>query len=100
MNTFQLIYELITQIPVGKVTTYGTIAKKLGLTNPRIVGYALHANKNPQTYPCHRVVNKNGELAPGYAFGGATIQEQILKQEQVVFLDEKRVNLAKSFHQF
>lgn len=100
MNTFQLVYDLISKIPKGKVTTYGTIAKKLGITNSRIVGYALHANKKPQIYPCHRVVNKNGELAPGYAFGGETIQKQLLEQERVVFLDEERVNLEKSFYQF
>lgn len=85
MSAFQAIYKAVAKIPRGKVCTYGSIAKYLGISNPRVVGYALHVNKDPDNVPCHRVVNKNGELAPGYAFGGLRIQKQLLKQEGVGF---------------
>lgn len=85
MDTFEKVYKAVSKIPRGKVCTYGLIAKYLGISNPRVVGYALHVNKDPDNVPCHRVVNKNGDLAPGYAFGGLRIQKQLLKQEGVGF---------------
>ncbi len=85
MNTFERIYKAVSKIPRGKVSTYGSIAKYLRLKNPRVVGYALHVNKDPDNIPCHRVVNKNGGLAPGYAFGGTTVQKQLLRKEGIKF---------------
>ena len=61
MNTFERIYEIVKQIPGGKVATYGQIASLAG--NPRlarVVGYALHVNPEPDEIPCFRVVNRNG----------------------------------------
>ncbi|MBI4097698.1 MAG: MGMT family protein [Candidatus Levybacteria bacterium] len=89
MNTFEKIYKAVSKIPRGKVTTYGAIAKYIDVANPRVVGYALHVNKDPDSIPCHRVVNKDGALAPGYAFGGLTIQKQLLVQEGVSFVGSK-----------
>ena len=63
---FEQVYKIVRQIPKGKVTTYGVIARKLGTRDSRKVGYALHANPDPET-PCHRVVNKDGKLADSYA---------------------------------
>ena len=71
MNTFERIYEQVKLIPKGKVATYGQIALLAG--NPRwsrVVGYALHANPDPDSIPCHRVVTKEGRLSPSFAFGG------------------------------
>jgi len=68
-NFFERVYEIVRQIPGGKVMTYGQIAFKLGTKDARRVGHALHANRNMEC-PCHRVVNKEGRLAPSYAFGG------------------------------
>jgi len=99
MNTFEKIYKVVAKIPKGKVTTYGIIAKKIGISNPRVVGYALHVNKNPDSVPCHRVVNKEGELAKGYAFGGLGIQKQLLEQEGIKFTGE-RVDLSKQLFSF
>ena len=56
MNTFERIYEIVKQIPGGKVATYGQIASLAG--NPRlarVVGYALHVNPEPDEIPCFRV---------------------------------------------
>ncbi len=96
MNTFEAVYKAVAKIPKGKVSTYGNVAKYIGITNPKVVGYALHSNKTPDTIPCHRVVNIKGELAPGYAFGGPTIQKQLLEQEGITFdtFDDKPQCLA------
>ncbi len=99
MNTFGRVYKAVEKVPRGKVTTYGTVAQYLGISNPRVVGYALHANKTPDTVPCHRVVNIKGELSRGYAFGGIGIQKQLLSQEGINFQGEK-VNLEKHLFQF
>lgn len=99
MNTFDKVYKVVKKIPRGKVTTYGTIAKFVGITNPRVVGYALHVNKDPDNIPCHRVVNAKGGLAKGYAFGGLGIQKQLLKQEGISF-EGDRVDLDKYLYTF
>ena len=99
MNTFEKVYKVVAKIPKGKVTTYGEIAKFLGIGNPRIVGFALHVNRDPDNIPCHRVVNKNGELASGYAFGGLDIQRQLLEQEGVTF-QESKVKMDNFFFSF
>lgn len=93
-NTFEKVYKEVVKIPKGKVSTYGAIAKHAGINNPRVVGYALHANKNPNEVPCHRVVNIKGELANGYAFGGAGIQKQLLTKEGILFNNDK-IELSK-----
>lgn len=90
---FDKVYKLTQKIPLGKVTTYGEIARLLK-TNPKTVGWALHANKNPHV-PCHRVVDRNGRLAPNFAFDGPIEQKRRLESEGVEFLDSTHVNLKK-----
>lgn len=85
MSTFEMVYQVVAKIPRGKVITYGGIAKAIGINNPRVVGFALHSNKNPNEIPCHRVVNIKGEVAPGFAFGGRDIQRKLLEAEGVKF---------------
>ena len=99
MNTFEKVYKAVELIPRGKVSTYGEIANYLGISNPRVVGFALHVNKDPDNIPCHRVVNKKGELASGYAFGGLDIQRKLLEQEGVKF-ENSRVKLETSGFSF
>lgn len=94
-NTFELIYNIVKQIPYGKVATYGQIAFLAG--NPRwsrVVGYALHVNPDPDNIPCYRVVNRFGEVSVAFAFGGANKQIELLKNEGVTFIDGK-VDLQK-----
>lgn len=96
MSFYQEIYDLVRQIPKGKVTTYGSIAKMLGRPrSSRVVGYALHVNPEPQTIPCHRVVNREGRLAPGFAFGGPDVQKQLLENEGVFVNSDNCVDLEK-----
>jgi len=91
---FEKVYKLVRNIPKGKVSTYGLIANKLNMT-PRTVGFALHANPDGEGTPCHRVVNRDGRVAPGYAFGGPGIQKKRLEQEGIKFIDEQRLDLNK-----
>lgn len=96
MNTFEKIYEVVKSIPEGKVATYGQVALLAG--NPRwarVVGYALHVNPEPGIIPCHRVVNREGKVAPGFAFGGEGIQRQLLESEGIVFELDGRIDLEK-----
>lgn len=94
-NTFEKIYDVVRSIPKGKVLTYGRVAALAG--NPRwarVVGYALHVNPDPSSIPCHRVLNRLGECAHSYAFGGEDVQRKLLENEGVVFVDGK-VDLEK-----
>ena len=94
-NTFEKIYEVVKKIPRGKVATYGQVATLAG--NPhwsRVVGYALHVNPDPNTIPCHRVVNRFGACSGSFAFGGKDTQKMLLEGEGVVF-EGGRVDLKK-----
>lgn len=97
---FSKVYEKVKLIPRGKVTTYGEIARAIG--NPhmsRRVGYALHANPEPIVIPCHRVVNRFGELSGAFAFGGKDAQSDLLKSEGVEVKCGK-VDLEKYMYYF
>ena len=96
MNTFEKIYEVVKNIPEGMVATYGQVAFLAG--NPRwarVVGYALHVNPEPGVIPCHRVVNREGKVAPGFAFGGEDVQRKLLEEEGIVFEPDGRIDLKK-----
>ncbi len=95
-NTFLVIYDIVKQIPYGKVATYGQIAALAG--NPhlsRVVGYALHANPDGDNIPCYRVVNRFGEVSPAFVFGGEQIQRGLLESEGIEFDEDGRIDLEK-----
>lgn len=76
------------QIPYGQVATYGQIAALAGNKRlSRVVGYALHVNPEPGCIPCHRVVNRMGEVSVAFAFGGGNRQTELLQAEGVGFID-------------
>ena len=100
MNFFDKVYKAVKQIPKGKVATYGQIACAVGAPrSSRQVGYALHVNPQPYVIPCHRIVNKKGELAPAFAFGGREVQAMLLLQEGVMVDEDYRVDLEKYLYQ-
>lgn len=90
-STFsERVYEQVCRIPRGSVATYGQIAALAGNPrNARVVGYALHGNPRPGIIPCHRVVFRDGSLAPGFAFGGPERQRELLEDEGVTFIPPK-----------
>ncbi|MBE6776950.1 MAG: MGMT family protein [Ruminococcaceae bacterium] len=96
MSVFERIYQVVKQIPKGKVATYGYVALKAG--NPRwarVVGYALHNNPAPGVIPCHRVVNREGKVADAFAFGGGDTQRELLENEGIVFRQDGTIDLKK-----
>lgn len=96
MSFYNVVYGKVKQIPKGKVATYGQIAALCGSPRAsRAVGYALHFNPEPGVIPCHRVVNRFGELAPSFAFGGKEVQRALLEKESVEVNDDFIVNLEK-----
>lgn len=95
-SVFEMIYEIVKKIPKGKVATYGQVAFLAG--NPRwarVVGYALHNNPDPENIPCHRVVNRKGEVSKAFVFGGANMQVELLEKEGVVFNSDGKIDLEK-----
>ena len=91
-------YELLKQIPKGKVTTYKIIAQKLGTKSYRAVGQAVGANRDIPTIPCHRVIKSNGELG-GYALG-IDAKIAILKEEGIQIAGGKVINFEKIIYKF
>lgn len=96
MLSFQSrVYKIVKKIPLGKVLTYGDVARMIGKPrNTRQVGWALHQNKSPNV-PCHRVVYRNGKLAPNFAFDGWHEQKRRLLTEGVKFRDNMHVDLKE-----
>ncbi len=96
-NFDEQVYEYVKRVPRGKVTTYGTIARAIGRERAsRLVGNALHRNPTPVVVPCHRVVNREGRLAPAFAFGGEEVQASLLREEGVA-VEDGRVDLSVYF---
>ena len=94
-TTFEKIYEVVKKIPYGQVATYGQVAALAGNRHwSQIVGYALHANPDPEHIPCYRVVNRFGEVSKAFAFGGENKQVALLEAEGVELIDG-RVDLDK-----
>lgn len=92
--TENLIYEILSvveEIPEGKVASYGQIAKLIGRDkNARLVGKVLSMSEYYGKYPCHRVVNHIGRLAPHFSE-----QKNLLLAEGVEFKDNIHVNMKK-----
>lgn len=96
MSFNQRVYEIVKQVPLGKVTTYGAIARAIGAPrSSRQVGWALHVNPQPGVIPCHRVLFKDGSLTDGFAFGGRDVQRAMLEAEGVKVSDDYKVDLAE-----
>lgn len=89
-KVFTKIYEVVKEIPYGKVATYGLVASLAGNRHwSQVVGYALHANPDPEHIPCYRVVNRFGEVSEAFAFGGKNKQIELLEAEGIEFVDGK-----------
>ncbi|MBP9817161.1 MGMT family protein [Candidatus Shapirobacteria bacterium] len=90
MQIFLKIRQIVSQIPLGKVTTYGSIAKLIG-TTPRVVGWALRGNEN-MSIPCHRVVKSGGVLANQFSLGNWPEQRRRLEAEGIKFSGQQIIN--------
>jgi len=95
---FERVYHVARQIPHGKVTSYGAIAKYLGTPkSARMVGWALNASKNDDSVPAHRVVNKKGMLSGKFHFKGTHLMRQLLENENIEVNNNQIVNFENLF---
>ena len=95
---FEKVYEVTRQIPHGRVSTYGAIARYLGTArSARMVGWALNNSHHGKYVPAHRVVNRNGQLTGKRHFGTSTAMEQLLQNEGIEVVENQIVDFEKHF---
>nr|WP_315147612.1 MGMT family protein [uncultured Flavobacterium sp.] len=95
-NFFEKVYAVARQIPFGKVTSYGAIAKALGTArSARMVGWAMNAAHNLEDVPAHRVVNRKGLLTGKHHFDGTNLMQQLLESEGVNVVNNQIVDFEK-----
>ena len=95
-NFFERVYVVVRQIPYGRVTSYGAIAKCLGAArSARMVGWAMNAAHDMEDVPAHRVVNRIGVLTGKHHFDGASLMQQLLENEGIEILDNQVVRFIE-----
>ncbi len=96
---FEDVYEVVRQIPKGKVTSYGAIANYLGTKlSARMVGWAMNAAHSVKPkVPAHRVVNRNGMLSGKAHFSSPTLMEDLLAKEKIKVKNDTIVNFKLHF---
>ncbi|MDH4268459.1 MAG: MGMT family protein [Deltaproteobacteria bacterium] len=94
-SIYEEIYEVVRQVPPGKVATYGQIAKIVGYCTPRMVGYAMAALPRGVDVPWQRVINHKGEISTRSRGDGALRQRRLLRAEGIRLDRKGRINLKK-----
>lgn len=95
-NFFEKVYAVVRQIPYGRVTSYGAIAKALGAArSARMVGWAMNAAHGKDDVPAHRVVNRNGLLSGKHHFEGTNLMQQLLESEGIKVKNNQVVDFKK-----
>src|SRR5256885_6015994 len=88
------VFALVRACPVGRVTTYGALAKAIGYPRgARMVGWIM--NESPEGVPAQRVINSKGELSGSRAFGRPGVMRHLLEQEGIIFSTDGRVDLKR-----
>ena len=96
---FENVWDVVRQIPEGRVTTYGSIANYLGTkSSARMVGWAMNScfNVKPKV-PAQRVVNRNGMLSGKAHFSTPTLMEELLQKEGIIVKEDKILNFETVF---
>jgi methylated-DNA-protein-cysteine methyltransferase related protein len=97
-NFFERVYHIVRQIPEGRVTSYGAIAKALGTErSARMVGWAMNAAHNLEDVPAHRVVNRKGLLTGKHHFDGTNLMQQLLENEGITVVNNQIIDFEKFF---
>ncbi len=97
-NFFERVYAVARQIPYGRVTSYGSIARALGTSrSARMVGWAMNASHNMSDVPAHRVVNRVGLLTGKHHFEGTNLMQQLLENEGIEIIDNQIQDFKKVF---
>ncbi len=95
---FDRVYEVVKQVPFGRVTSYGAIANYLGAAkSARVVGWAMNNVSDRETVPAHRVVNRNGLLTGKHHFEGTLLMQQLLENEGIMVKNDQILNFKKHF---
>jgi methylated-DNA-protein-cysteine methyltransferase-like protein len=95
---FEKVYQVAEQIPYGRVTSYGAIAKYLGTPkSARMVGWAMNASHVNPKVPAHRVVNRIGVLSGKHHFEGTNLMQQLLESEGVEVSEHQIKNFESLF---
>ena len=95
---FQKVYEVTKQVPFGRVTSYGSIAKFLGTPrSARMVGWALNASHLDDSIPAHRVVNRIGLLSGKHHFKGSNLMQQLLENESIKVKNSQVIDFERLF---
>ncbi len=98
LNFFERVYEVVKLIPLGRVTSYGAIARYLGAAkSARMVGWAMNKAHDLEEVPAQRVVNRLGLLTGKHHFGGSNAMQQLLENEGVVIKENQIQNFEKVF---
>jgi methylated-DNA-protein-cysteine methyltransferase-like protein len=97
-NFFERVYVIAKQIPYGKITSYGAIAKALGAArSARMVGWAMNASHGRADIPAHRVVNRKGLLTGKFHFDGTNLMQQLLESEGIAVKDNQIIDFDTHF---
>ena len=95
---FEKVYDVARQIPYGRVTSYGAIARYLGTGgSARMVGWAMNGSHKNEDVPAHRVVNRVGLLTGKHHFEGTNLMQQLLENEGVEVKNNQIVDFDKHF---
>jgi methylated-DNA-protein-cysteine methyltransferase related protein len=96
---FDSVYEVVRQVPYGRVTSYGAIAEFLGTRgSARMVGWAMNAaHTEALQVPAHRVVNRAGVLTGKHHFGGTRVMQQLLESEGIRIEEDRVADFDKLF---
>ncbi len=95
---FEKVYDVARQIPYGRVTSYGAIARYLGTSgSARMVGWAMNGSVKNGDIPAHRVVNRKGLLTGKHHFPGTQLMQQLLENEGIRVEDDQIVDFEKHF---
>jgi len=95
---FENVWDVVRQIPIGRVTNYGSIAKYLGSgLSSRMVGWAMNAAHDDESIPAHRVVNRLGVLTGKAHFATPTRMQELLELEGIVVTKDQIKNFQNHF---
>ncbi len=99
VESYQQIYDIVRQIPPGRVTTYGAIAAVTGCRGAaRMVGWAMNASRHaPEPIPAHRVVNRNGLLTGKHHFDTPSTMQELLESEGIVIENDQITGFQEKF---
>jgi methylated-DNA-protein-cysteine methyltransferase-like protein len=94
---YEKVYEVVRQVPYGRVTSYGAIARYLGAArSSRMVGYAMNMSHSKEV-PAHRVVNRMGVLTGKHHFPGVHLMQQLLENEGIEVVDDQVKDFDRLF---